>query len=654
MSYNIHNINIPNFFPHLENPNNRHTKAIIKDVNADFDKKMTKLNKKYKKVNQYIQNFPLHKNPITITIHNIVEITITHNKLTYKFKNGIITQNRLIYDFYINKKSKMFYYTTESKNGDESYTLYAFDLMKRKIISQVKNITGDIIGAKYEGLYYCKSNKQFIVDRIYYFNNGKSTLIYKEEDSTKTLDIYRTSDRSYMIISREDYDSNQLFLIKLNSMKKQETLRPFGITTYEPYIKYKLECTNNIYYLFKNNKNVDSYYWRIIKSRNVFTLMNDKRVYHKFPLNFELETVKSYEGYLICFGYKDGEGILWRINTNKFKNVSELEIPVSTKFITVDILLNEDIEMDLPEEFPLIVDSQITHISNYIINVKSGKIRKDKEEVEVKIDPYLYDIEKVVYTNRDETEGSYLVIRNRIHETPRGLYVMVYGAYNTVAYYEGSINSKVMMDSGIFIIVPLVRGGGGFGLRHFVSGRGEYKINTIHDTIDAIKHCKKKYSVKTDKISLFGRSAGGLIATNIYVKEPKLCGLIITEVPYCDLLKTSTDDNKPLVLIEQREFGNPRESLTQLFHTAEITPFFDFERKEYPKLYLTTGINDNRVSYHEGLKFIQAVKIYNKGKQPGQLNAYVDMNSGHIMKEDNPYYNSKLLFALEYFNVSII
>jgi oligopeptidase B len=652
MSYKIHNINIPIFFPELENQKSNQTKTIIKDINTDYEKKMTNLNKKYNKVNEYITNFPLHKNPIVLKV-NTVKITIHNDNFILEFKNEkTITKKATIYDFYLNKKEQVFYYTTENTKGDENYTLYGYDLVKKKQETYVRNTTGDIIGAKYDGVYYCKYNSQFIVDKVFYYNNGKSTLIYKEEDNTKTLELYRTSNRRYMIISREDYDSNQLLLLNLNSMKEQYKQKPKVITSYEPYIRYILDHTNNTFYLFKNTNNTEKYCWSVRQSSKI-TEIKISPIYHSFPINFELDTVKSYNGHLICFGYSNGKAMLWMINTENKKKVILLDVPLKTQYYTADILLNEDIMTDIDEEFPLILNSQITHISNYLVNMNTGKIRKDKDEVEVKIDPFLYDIESVEYLNRDGYNGTYLVVRNTIHKHPKGLFVMSYGSYNTVAYYEGNINTKILMDCGIYVIIPLVRGGGGFGLNHFISGRESKKINAINDTIDSIKDCKRRFSINKTKVIYFGRSAGGLVATNIYVKEPKLCGLIMTEVPYCDLLRTSVDICKPLVSIEQREFGNPNDSLLQLFNTAEITPFFEFKKQEYPKLYLTTGMNDRRVLYYEGLKFIRAVKRFNVNRKSNDLTAFVDINGGHIMGENNKYKNSKLLYALYFLNVNI-
>lgn len=647
----IHNIKVPIFYPELENRNHKETKSLIKKCNQDFSGKFKRINDKYPEIQKYIRDFDIKPTPIFLTVVGIAKIAITKEELRITYPNKEIVKKISIYDYFLNTKEKILYYTVENENKPEFYTLFSFDLKKKKTESHVRNITGDIIGAKYEGVYYMKQNGKFITNQVYFYNNGVSTLIYKEEDPTKALSLSRTSERDFLIISREDHDSNQLLLMRLNSMNEQHTIRPTIITEYSPFIRHFLDFTKNKFYLFVNTTDLNDYCWKLLSHEDPIKIRFSKPIYI-FPRDFDIESVNSHNGNIICIGYKDGKAKILKITDKRKLEMRELEMRIPTEYFTAQINTDESIDKEYSEEFPLIINSQITHLSNYIINFETGEIRKDKEEVEVKIDPTLYVVSNVEYRNRDKTKGEYLVIHNKLHKKPLGLYITAYGSYNTVAYYEGNIFNKVMMDNGIYIIVPLVRGGGGFGLRHFVEGRRQYKMNALYDVIDATKDAQNKYKVKPKNTVFFGRSAGGFIATNLFVVVPDMFGAILTEVPYCDILRTTTNYDFPLVLLEVREFGAPRENLADLMNIVEMTPFFKInkQRRKWPKLYLTTGMNDPRVLYHEGLKFIKAVRNIN----PALVTAHIDENGGHIPKKSNNYYGSLLMYVLDYFNISIV
>lgn len=651
MSDIIHNIKVPIFYPELENRNHKETKSLIKKCNQDFNVKFKRINDKYPEIQKYIRDFDIKPTPIFITVPGIAKIAITKEELRITYPNKEIVKKISIYDYFLNTKEKILYYTVENENKPEFYTLFSFDLNKKKTESHVRNITGDIIGAKYEGVYYMKQNRKFITNQVYFYNNGNSTLVYKEEDPTKALSLSRTSERDFLIISREDHDSNQLLLMRLNSMNEQHTIRPTIITEYSPFIRHFLDFTKNKFYLFVNTTDLNDYCWKLLSHEDPIKIRLSKPIYI-FPRDFDIESVNSHNGNIICIGYKDGRAKILKITDKRKLEMRELKINIPTEYFTAQINTDESIDKEYSEEFPLIIDSQITHLSNYIINFETGEIRKDKEEVEVKIDPTLYVVSNVEYRNRDKTKGEYLVIHNKLHKKPLGLYITAYGSYNTVAYYEGNIFNKVMMDNGIYIIVPLVRGGGGFGLRHFVEGRRQYKMNALYDVIDATKDAQNKYKMKPKNTVFFGRSAGGFIATNLFVVVPDMFGAILSEVPYCDILRTTTNYDFPLVLLEVREFGAPRENLADLMNIVEMTPFFkiDKQRRKWPKLYLTTGMNDPRVLYHEGLKFIKAVRNIN----PALVTAHIDENGGHIPKKSNNYYGSLLMYVLDYFNISIV
>jgi oligopeptidase B len=100
----------------------------------------------------------------------------------------------------------------------------------------------------------------------------------------------------------------------------------------------------------------------------------------------------------------------------------------------------------------------------------------------------------------------------------------------------------------------------------------------------------------------------------------------MAEVPFVDVVNTMLDASLPLTVIEYDEWGNPNE-LASYTYIRSYSPYDNVERKDYPSILVTGGLNDPRVAYWEPAKWtakLRAVKTDNN-----RLLLKTNMGAGH-------------------------
>ena len=106
----------------------------------------------------------------------------------------------------------------------------------------------------------------------------------------------------------------------------------------------------------------------------------------------------------------------------------------------------------------------------------------------------------------------------------------------------------------------------------------------------------------------------------------------VADVPFVDVLQTMADPTIPLTVGEWEEWGNPNQS--KYFETMlSYSPYDNVERKDYPSLLVTAGLNDPRVQYWEPAKWV--AKLREMRTNPDRpLYLKTDMSSGHFSASD--------------------
>ncbi|MFN4363045.1 prolyl oligopeptidase family serine peptidase [Chryseobacterium hispalense] len=178
------------------------------------------------------------------------------------------------------------------------------------------------------------------------------------------------------------------------------------------------------------------------------------------------------------------------------------------------------------------------------------------------------------------------------------------------------------VNEGGMVAVAHVRGGGEKGEKWRLAGRKETKFNTWRDLIDCTEYLIRENYTSNNKVAIWGASAGGITVGRAMTERPDLFKTVIAEVGSLNTLREEeTPSGQP------KEFGsvkNPKEFKALL----EMDSFHHIKKGvKYPATFITGGINDQRVTVWEPVKFAAKLMASDVSNNPILLK--IDFEGGH-------------------------
>jgi len=108
--------------------------------------------------------------------------------------------------------------------------------------------------------------------------------------------------------------------------------------------------------------------------------------------------------------------------------------------------------------------------------------------------------------------------------------------------------------------------------------------------------------------------------------RPDLFRIVISHVPFVDVLNTMLDASLPLTVGEYEEWGNPQ-LLDDYFYMKSYCPYTNLAAQNYPALLVKTGLNDSQVMYWEPAKYVAKLRTRKRDANP--LLFKINMGAGH-------------------------
>ena len=193
----------------------------------------------------------------------------------------------------------------------------------------------------------------------------------------------------------------------------------------------------------------------------------------------------------------------------------------------------------------------------------------------------------------------------------RGLLVIGYGAYG-MSTNVGTCKSQwaPLLTDGWAIAYAFIRGGGDHTNEWIDGGRHLNRERSIEDYEAIIAEAQVRTGCNASNTVIYGRSAGGLlVGATLNRGIAKIAG-VYAEVPYVDLLRTTSNPSLPLTEMEYEEFGDPRK-LVDFMLLSAISPI-DNIRPNGPAtnkfVICRSGLRDKEVLPYEPLKWIRALR----------------------------------------------
>jgi hypothetical protein len=234
--------------------------------------------------------------------------------------------------------------------------------------------------------------------------------------------------------------------------------------------------------------------------------------------------------------------------------------------------------------------------------------------------------------SKDGTQVPFLLVNG---SQQKGLLCIAYGAYNIPSNLN-LIRWKPYLDSGWVLCFAMVRGGGDRGDQWAEDARRDKKYKSIEDVESVLRAAQRITGLPPKKTCLYGRSAGGYIVGAICSHHPNgdLIGAAYAEVPYVDILRTTTNPTLPLTILEYDEFGNPAEKIEDLQTILRLSPVDSLPPEGAPGIFVVaiTSVNDREVLTYECVKWIIRLRGFPETRDGSLKFLRILENQGHFVK----------------------
>jgi oligopeptidase B len=274
-------------------------------------------------------------------------------------------------------------------------------------------------------------------------------------------------------------------------------------------------------------------------------------------------------------------------------------------------------------------ESFVTPRSVFDYDLRTGEqILRKQQPVLGGYDPTQYVSERVFARAPDGTNIPLSVVYRR--DTPRDgsapLLLYGYGSYGISVPVNFSSNRLSLLDRGVIYAIAHVRGGGELGKPWHDAGRMHKKRNTFTDFIASAERLIDLRYTSPQQLIIEGGSAGGLLMGAVANLRPDLFRIVISHVPFVDVINTMLDASLPLTVGEYEEWGNPQIPADYAYMKS-YDPYSNLERKAYPTMLVKTALNDSQVMYWEPAKYVAKLRTLKTDANPLLLK--INMGAGH-------------------------
>lgn len=248
----------------------------------------------------------------------------------------------------------------------------------------------------------------------------------------------------------------------------------------------------------------------------------------------------------------------------------------------------------------------VTPESIYRVDLESGDVTLwRRPEVAFDVDDFV--TEQLFCTSKDGTKVPIIVTRKKDTKldgtNPTMLYG--YGGFNISITPGFSPATVGWVDAGGVYAVANLRGGGEYGRQWHEDGMRLKKQNVFDDCIAAAEFLISEKYTTASRLSLSGRSNGGLLVGAVMTQRPDLFGAVLPQVGVMDMLRYH---KFTIGWAWAAEFGSSDEE-DQIDNLLSYSPLHNLKPGTcYPATLVTTADRDDRVVPGHSFKFAAALQ----------------------------------------------
>jgi oligopeptidase B len=273
--------------------------------------------------------------------------------------------------------------------------------------------------------------------------------------------------------------------------------------------------------------------------------------------------------------------------------------------------------------------SMVTPFSvfDYDMATRRRELRK-QQEIMGGYDPSQYATERTWARAGDGTMVPVSLVYRKplVRDGSRPMLLYAYGSYGSSTDPTFSNANLSLLNRGVVYAIAHIRGGQEMGRSWYDQGKMLNKRNTFTDFIAVAEHLVRERYTSSERLAIRGGSAGGLLMGAVVNMRPDLFQAVVADVPFVDVINTMADASIPLTAGEWEQWGNPANE-EEYRYMLSYSPYDNVERKDYPHMLVTTGLNDPRVAYWEPAKWVARLRTMKT--DDNTLILRTNMGAGH-------------------------
>jgi oligopeptidase B len=522
-------------------------------------------------------------------------------------------------------------YTTDL-TGFRQYTLRVKDLETGETLpGEVERVGSVVWAADNRTLFYTVEDEQQKRQHQLFRADGQrlpeAVLVHQEDDERFNLGAGRTRDGKYIVFEAGSHITTECRFIAADEPGGEFTL----IAPREDDHEYSIDHRNGLWFIRTNDKGRNC---RLVTApvnapgRENWT----ERIAQRDGVM--LEAVDLFRDYFVACEREDGLPRLrmWRFEAEGPVAQTAGEIAFPEPAYDAYPGINRVFES---RKFRYSYQSLVTPSSVYEYDVawRTSTLLKQLE-VPGGFDRTLYASERIHAKAADGVEVPISIVYRKdkfakfapCEGGKNPLYVYGYGSYGYSLPIGFNSNRLCLLDRGMVMAYAHIRGGGDLGEPWHDAGKMLVKLNTFGDFIACVEHLTAVGYGDPARVAIEGGSAGGLLMGAVVNMAPDLARVVVSHVPFVDVMNTMLDATLPLTVPEYEEWGDPNEE-KYFRYMLSYSPYDNLREAEYPAMLIKTSLHDSQVMYWEPAKYVAKLRTLKRDARP--LLLVTNMQAGH-------------------------
>jgi len=402
--------------------------------------------------------------------------------------------------------------------GAETYSVRVKNLVSGELLDDIlENNAGCVSWGDSSTLFYTteetdtkRSDKLF--RHVLGTKQTEDELVFHDPDGLFNVSAYLSKDDHYLFISSGSIETTEYHYIATDAIAKP----PITVQPRVTGLRYSVEHHNGLFYILTNAD--DAINQKLVTCPATTPQQTYWKTLIEHRTDVQLEHIELFNDFLVSYERQDG---LHHLKIIKFSDWSDHEINLPEPIYTVWPAANPEFDTNV---FRFAYTSLVTPLSTFDYNMET----RERELMKLKnvpgYDASLYTSERIYAESDDGTKIPISLVYRKdvLKNGPTFCHLYGYGSYGITVDADFSTTRLSLLDRGMVYAIAHVRGEEIYGRQWYEDGKFLKKKNTFTDFISCAKHLISQQYTEANKLSIEGRSAGGLLIGAVLNIAPEL------------------------------------------------------------------------------------------------------------------------------------